>query len=66
MTILVRPHSPPVRPAPAHRNKVEGKRSSSKLAEVVDVAAGRVRPNDPVTPGTGGPAGTPGSPPGWV
>lgn len=57
MKILDRTPLSPEQPRRHDSNRSDGDGPSTRLAEVVDVAAGRVSSDDPVTPGTGGPAG---------
>lgn len=56
MTTRDKAHFSPLPPAQITTSDV-GPGPSGRLAEVVDVAAGRVDPTDPIAPRTGGPAG---------
>ena len=57
MTIPDLPHAPSLPLGGSGPSSAEGKDPPTKLREVVDLATGRVHPEDPVTPGSGGPAG---------
>ncbi len=57
MKILDKPRSSPVQPPQTGESRVDHQSPHVMLDEVVDIAAGRTHSDDPVTPGTGGPAG---------